>query len=221
MAPPWRCLIWPQKTGGKLKEESIHRIDIDIVMSWSERNRTSATVTGLFCSQSGLQPKVRWQVGKKTFEEPAKKVLLAAGVWTQHFLEAVPALAAAVGKIQAKEGVSFRVQGKIGQPFMKPWAPYKQIVCHQQRKDELWIGDGTAILDKNWNGATTVACRDRCMEALMFGGFPKATLMGLRPYCPHPKGQPCLFQRQGNVFVATGAGKSGTIAAGWVTRKLL
>lgn len=132
--------------------------------------------------------------------------------------------------IKSKQGISFRMKGKLSRPFINPWAPYKQVVAHQQTPDSIWIGDGSAILEANWDEDRTQSCLVRCNKALgkklvVYRENPPDPLehrMGLRAYCDHSKSDPCLFQQLGsNVFLVTGAGKSGTISAGWSARKIL
>lgn len=152
-----------------------------------------------------------------TTETRCRLLVIAAGVWCNELL-----LPQDQFKIDSKQGVSFRLQGKIKQAFINPWAPYKQIVAHQQSENEIWIGDGSAILSTNWTEERTAQCRERCLNQAP-GCKVKRTIMGYRPYCRAANvGDPCYLKKiRPRVWVATGAGKSGTIAAGWVARQIL
>ena len=118
-------------------------------------------------------------------------------------------------------GVSFSFTGTV-EPFIKLWAPYKQIVAHQQSKDRIWVGDGTAILSKNWTKEREIQCRKRCAKPLGVGNKLKKITTGLRPYVKKTDGQPCLLKRPyPQVWIATGASKLGTLAAGWAARRII
>lgn len=153
--------------------------------------------------------------------EECKLLVLATGAWADQLTGV---------DCTSKQGVSFRLPGRLPKPFIAPWAPYKQVVVHQQTSNTIWAGDGSAIIPSNWNDKRTENCLQRCQTALgrrlvnyrSNAPAPIETRVGLRAYCEHPKNEPCLFKQLAtNVFVATGAGKSGTISAGWVTRKIL
>lgn len=196
--------VFPSET-----EEGIHRVDTDEVMSYP---KTAAVVTSV--RQLNNYPIVTYKEGAVVKEERCRILLVAAGVWCESLL------GTSLG-MKRKQGVSFRLRGVIDKPFIQPWAPYKQIVAHQQGAGEIWIGDGTAVLDKNWTEGRTEACKERCLSALPGKGL-LSTRTGLRPYCPHNQAEPCLYLRLGpRAFLATGAGKRGTIAAGWVAGRLL
>lgn len=150
--------------------------------------------------------------------ERARLLVVAAGVWCEELLGEEFGLP----PIQRKRGVSFRFGGQLEHPFIKPWAPYKQVVAHQQGDDEIWVGDGSAILEQNWTDKRTRQCLGRCRSAISAGrAEPLRTLTGLRPYCKTGN-DPCLLKRIGKrTWVVTGAGKSGTIGAGWAARRIV
>jgi glycine/D-amino acid oxidase-like deaminating enzyme len=197
---------------------TVYRVDTDKVVSWP---KTIGKVTAIKCLHN--YPIVEYTVGQTICESRARLLVIAAGVWCA---ELVPELK---GLITPKRGVSFRVAGVLKSPFIKPWAPYKQVVAHQQGEREIWVGDGTAVLDGNWDADRTAACRVRCLDGLRGFVTDKAEgtnilkeLNGLRPYTPAEGKEPCLLKRLGpRAWVATGAGKLGTIAAGWVARRIL
>ena len=149
----------------------------------------------------------------------AELLVVAAGVWTQYLIPSV----FQDNKIQSKQGVSFRMKHNLESEFIQPWAPYKQIVAHQQGENEIWVGDGSAIIEPNWTDERTQACLSRCKKAV--GGEPELirTIIGLRPYCKHVnKNDPCLLTKASRrVWVVTGAGKSGTIGAGWAASRII
>lgn len=189
------------------KNTVVYRVNTDEVLKYPFTQGKVTSVSPL----RGF-PSVKSTVG----DEQGRMLLVAAGVWCHELLPAY--------KTTPKQGVSFRVRGTVHQPFIDTWAPYKQIVAHQQAENEMWIGDGSTILQRNWTDQHTTNSRDRCLKALE-GPRPTditRTIHGLRPYTQHNPDEPCLFEQIGpNAYVATGAGKSGTISAGFVARRLL
>ncbi len=189
--------------------EIVFRVDTDVVVRFTENLATRCTATAVK-NLEGF-PEVTLSDGRT---ERTRLLLLATGAWAADLLPDV--------KVVRKQGVSFRIKGAVAEPFIKPWAPYKQVVVHQQSPDELWAGDGTAVYPENWKDERTKKCRHRCLVAIG-GGEVVRTDIGYRPYA---KGQfltdPCLLQRLGpRAWLATGAGKSGTIAAGWAAVRIL
>lgn len=168
------------------------------------------------------EPVVTVLRGEQLSKYRCKLLILATGVWANTFDFGV--------ECASKQGVSFRMPGKLSKPFIFPWAPYKQVVAHQQTENSIWIGDGSAILSKNWTDKRTAECLARCQSTLgkklvTYRSNPPAPLetrKGLRAYCEHPKNEPCLFKLvTDKLIIATGAGKSGTIAAGFCARRIL
>lgn len=183
---------------------TVYRVDTDQVRRFP---RTQATVSGFAHLQNF--PVVYWG----DTEERCRLLVVATGVWAAELLKGID--------VTAKQGVSFRLKGVLKEPFIKPWAPYKQIVAHQQGEVEIWIGDGAAILPKNWTAERTQQCRDRCQSSLPTLLPVLREIHGYRPYCSSGT-DPCLLRQLGpRAWLATGAGKLGTIAAGWVARKML
>ena len=197
--------VWPT-----FIRATVYRVDTDIVVATP---RTIATVTRFH--NLDTSPIVVYKMHSKIgeiVEEPCRYLVVATGSWIE---ELVPEI-----KAKSKRGVSFRFSGHLKEPFINPWAPYQQIVAHQQGPSEIWIGDGSALLEKSWTDDRTKQCLTRCSKQLK-GCSHLRTLTGLRPYCESGN-DPCLFRRLGpRAFAATGAGKSGTISAGWVVRKIL
>lgn len=182
----------------------VYRVDTEAVLATESE---TAKVTAMVAD--GPVPSVVF-CGKV---HTCRLLVIATGAWAA---ELVPGT-----EVTAKQGVSFRFCGTLAKPFIKPWSPYKQVVAHQQTADQVWVGDGSAILPKNWDETRTQACFKRCSAALP-GMRGVSRTIGLRPYCKAENGDPCLLQRLGpRAWLATGAGKSGTIAAGWAARRIV
>lgn len=184
------------------KTEIIHRVDSDVVVRYPSSEETVTEISNLH-----NYPRVTSTADSYL----GRRLLVATGVWAQQLVPSI--------KATSKQGVSFRLRGRVS-PFLEQWAPYKQIVAHQQSDNEVWIGDGTAVYPENWANRTS-ECLSRCVNAA--GGLPLiSSTLGTRPYCKGvPEGAPCLFRELGpRAWIATGAGKKGTIAAGWVAKRL-
>lgn len=205
-----RFIIQEPLLGVGLKRVTIYRVDTDKFRADVAPYLTPGTVTSV-------------RPGRVTFtdldgdvvEAEAPLIVVAAGSWTDRL---VP-----VKGLEAKKGVSFRLGAEVPEGIVRPWAPYKQVVVHQQSPGEVWAGDGSALLAKNWTAARTVECLARCRRVVGEDAPTLETRTGLRPYCPTVgKTDPCLLRETApGVWAATGAGKSGTIAAGWVAVRLL
>lgn len=195
--------VWPG-----LLNTTVYRVDTDEVIKTKHTHGTVQSIDNL-----DNYPIVNF-TGKNasTHSVRCRLLVVAAGVWCNELLPV---------SIKPKQGVSFRFKGQLDQPFIKPWAPYKQVVAHQQDVSEIWVGDGTAILQKNWTTGRSVACRKRCAKSLSTTEDPLRAITGLRPYCESGS-DPCLLkQMHKRVWLATGAGKSGTIGAGWAARRII
>lgn len=147
----------------------------------------------------------------------ARTVVVAGGVWTNHVLHSsglpeIPGL-------QGKMGLAcVWAHHRIDEPFIRPWAPYKQLVAFNCGSLGLWVGDGTAIKPDNWTQARENQSIRRCTQAVGLEQEPHI-MRGIRPYVPGAK--PCyLEQVVPGVWVATGGAKNGTIAAGWCAHRL-
>lgn len=209
---------WPIKEesfwfrNGK-RSETMFRVDIDALMSQATAMRLEIAGIKLH-DASSVQP--RLTITNRASPDNAascKLLIIAAGVWTKEILgDLFP------WKLQGKSGVSFRFNGTT-KSFIETWAPYKQVVAHQQSPGEIWVGDGSAVLEANWTAERTQACFERCAAAINNHNHRK-TLYGIRPYC-RAKG-PCLLERIGpSCWVATGAGKLGTIASAWAAKEII
>lgn len=139
------------------------------------------------------------------------RVVVATGVWTE---ELAPIFK---GLVTGQAGVAFLAPNQtVDEPFIKVWAPYKQIVAFN-RGDGAWVGDGSSIKAANWTDEHETTSYYRCKDA--FGCTDNVRpLFGIRPYV---KGRPYLLDEPyPGYWVATGGAKNGTVAAGWVAHDL-
>lgn len=149
----------------------------------------------------------------------AKMIVVAAGVWCGELMK--------VDGLSGKMGASFTMGGRMKQGIIKPWAPYKQVVAFQQPdSEEIWMGDGSAIKPENWDYDRAMKCLERCGNAVngkvegLDPEDPGSRLEGIRPFVKGAK--PCLLEhRAPGLWLCTGGGKNGTIAAGWAASKLM
>lgn len=187
------------------RSELMWRVDTDLVLASPFSQGKVASIRML-----DNYPIVHWSKG----EDRCRLLVVATGAWAGELVEGL--------KVTPKQGVSFRVEGVLQQRIIHQWAPYKQVVSHQQTKTHYWVGDGSAILHRNWTPGRTDACWKRCFEAVGMGVNPLSR-HGFRPYCPPINAdEPCYLTKIGpRAWVATGAGKSGTIAAGWSARRII
>jgi glycine/D-amino acid oxidase-like deaminating enzyme len=202
--------VYPAKT-----KETIWRVDTDEVLEFTEKARNRYEVVSVNGTK-GKEPSV--VIRRDGLEQMyCKWLVIAAGWWTSKLIN--------MPTMNAVKGVSFRYAGDVPFPFIQQWAPYKQIVAHQQSKHEIWVGDGSSILSKNWTTERSGQCMRRCRDALPEKGVgqkPMQIREGIRPYCDHKKGEPCYFKQLGpRTFVVTGSAKNGTIASGWAAKRIL
>lgn len=156
--------------------------------------------------------------GGTTTELIARRVVVAAGIWTNDVLQRVPQGSFLLPEIAAQTGVSFLwKKAQIQQPFIRPWAPYKQIVAFNRAPDEVWAGDGTSILRKNWSDKRVMQSGARVNLAVPLPDkrmLQHNYIVGHRPYVKGAK--PCYLEEPlPGLWVATGGAKNGTAAAGW------
>ena len=193
---------------------TVFRVDTDLVVSWPGKIR--ANVTSI--KNVRQYPSVTYvQQSNLVTTEHTRLLIVAAGIWSADMLSAHGYHV----KLEAKQGVSFRVKHTLAEPFIKEWAPYKQIVAHQQGEQEVWIGDGTTILQKNWRDQRDDECLDRCLTALSLKQAPYRKLHGFRPTISEKSGICLMDNPFPRVWVVTGASKRGTIAAGCAAFKFL
>jgi glycine/D-amino acid oxidase-like deaminating enzyme len=146
-------------------------------------------------------------------ELTADLVVVAAGVWSSELLP-VPGL-------EGRQGVSFRIPGQMAsEPFIRPWAPYKQAVAFQEDKETVWAGDGSAILPKNWTDVREAQSMNRMAKQTGMQITQSHATVGIRPYVKGAK--PCLLEeRSPGLWIATGGAKNGLVAAGWCAHEIM
>lgn len=138
-------------------------------------------------------------------------VVVAAGYWTTQIpgmdIEGMP-------EITPKTGVSFNWQTQLETPFIRPWAPYKQLLAFNHTEHEVWVGDGSAILPKNWTEERQHKSLDRCATAVQLDPESAKFTVGIRPAMKKVK--PCfLWEPYDGFWIATGGAKSGMLGCGW------
>ncbi len=195
--------------------------------SFTSLTRVNATVDRIVENGGGS-----WMVSgvmgdKRCSAQHVNKVIVAAGVWCNdiliqargHHPEAIH-----VEGLQGRAGSAFlwdKEQCVWEQPFIAPWAPFKQIVAFD-RGDGFWTGDGQSILPKNWTPEHSRKSLERCrgqLNLIRHVERQPVELHGIRPYVPNAK--PCyLAEHAPNVWVCTGGAKNGTIAAAWAALEL-
>jgi glycine/D-amino acid oxidase-like deaminating enzyme len=155
----------------------------------------------------------------------ADKVIVAAGYWSQALVPDVP-----LG-LTGKSGSAVLFEGRSPHAFIKPWAPYKQIVGFD-RGDGYWIGDGSAILAKNYDTRRQEESVQRCLNTVRqhpltgepgiedkLSSLTYKVLTGIRPYTDK---QPCWCDEvKPGLWVAVGARKNGTLLGAWCAQKIV
>jgi glycine/D-amino acid oxidase-like deaminating enzyme len=154
------------------------------------------------------------------FIEAARGVIVATGAWIDELL---PTYA---GRLTPKGGWAFTWFGQIDEPFMKVWAPYRQIIGFNRGPQEIWCGDGTALIKKSFHECGTMhKSMKRCIEALGQYADPNygpKILAGYRPYLNGGPKVPALMEKvKPGLYVASGGGKNGTLGAAWSALRLL
>lgn len=201
-----------------LVKTEIWRINMDRVRTAPS---TKFKVTEIKRGEAGEDSIVLGEGAEGPEEHRCGILILAAGYWCMELLpEIFPP-----GSLTAKKGVSFRFKGKIDRPFVKMWAPYKQVTVHNtDYMDEkvIWAGDGTGLKLENWREGIEAECLVRIRKEFPDGEamIPFAETPGLRPF-HKDKDRPCFVKEAyPRVWVATGAGKFGGISAAWAARKI-
>lgn len=154
-------------------------------------------------------------VESRGFRRDTRFVIVAAGVWTGKLLP-VPGLEAMMG------ASCLFPRRRLEHPFIRPWAPYKQLVGFNMH-GHVWVGDGSAIKEKNWTVERQQQTVSRCISAVGLKGARLEISVGARPYVPkqHLEGNPCYLKEvRPGVWAATGGAKNGTLAAGWAAHTL-
>jgi len=147
------------------------------------------------------------RTGTRPWSLVADRVVLATGSWANELLPKELQL-----KLETKVGCSFTWRSPVGRNFIKPWAPFKQVVAYNIPGQECcWAGDGTAILERNWSQDNIEVCAERVSGELNKKRQLGTITIGRRPVV---KGSKWYCEEVSkNLWVATGGGKIGTTAA--------
>lgn len=134
-------------------------------------------------------------------------VLVAAGLGCAGLIRDMPAM-------RGLWGASLAFAGQIAAPRIHVYAPYRQAVAFNIDKSTVWMGDGTALIEKTWIKEGPERVDQTILRARkLFGlkGTPRATI-GARPYVEgHKAGYFAkVFPR---TWVSTGGAKNGTVLA--------
>jgi glycine/D-amino acid oxidase-like deaminating enzyme len=156
-----------------------------------------------------VQPEVKQIVLADGEVLGAPTIVVAAGHWANQIIGMPP-----MPEIIPKTGVSFRWQGQLEQPFIRPWAPYKQILAFNHSEREIWVGDGSAIIPKNWTEERQQKSLNRCAGAVKLDPDKAGFVVGIRPAMKKVK--PCYLEEPFDGFwLANGGAKSGMLGAGY------
>lgn len=140
-------------------------------------------------------------------------VIVAAGYWTFQILNTFQTYLIKETMV-GQAGCAHLYTGQLEQPFIKVWAPYKQLVGFNRDDQNVWVGDGAAIKHENWNSTHRVNNLKRCDEAAPAHMKRSKSMFGIRPYVKDAK--PCYIKEVApRLWAVTGGAKNGTIAAGW------
>lgn len=201
--------------GRRLLTQTAERVRADAVLRDAQHATTTAEVVRVEPSTHGGA-----LVTLRDATEPplwAPLVVVAAGIWTSALLP-TGMTPEQVGKV----GVSWRGPGQLEVNRIEPWAPYKQLVAFNETSTSVWAGDGSAILAANWTATRQEASRVRVAARLV----PEvaqglAPCVGVRPVAKLAAGCPCVCEeRSPGLWVVTGGGKNGTVAAGWAAARI-
>lgn len=203
---------WYNKGEWKEKQTTIYRLDMDDVLV---QNYIHSKLMKVEQIPGGSRITIKDNYGTQKVQ--CKLLVIAIGVWALDFFPRE------LKGMKRKRGISFRYKHRLGHSFVDAWAPYKQIVTHQQTPETIWIGDGTSVNAATWTQERSIACRHRCEGAIEGPRELIETRYGNRAYCPQKeKGQ--LFHHLEpwkGCHVATGAEKSGCISAGLLASRLV
>lgn len=146
------------------------------------------------------------------------RVLVAAGVWSASLLGVLPPM-------RGLWGASLRIKAKLDLPRIHVYAPYRQAVAFQIGPKEVWMGDGTALVESTWKAEAherIIKTMERAQD--LFGlplspGLVKQNV-GARPYVVGHKAG--YYERvAANTWVSTGGAKNGTVLAAWQARRFV
>jgi len=143
------------------------------------------------------------------------KVLIAAGVWSGSL--------ATMPTIRGLWGASVRVRAQLAEPRISVYAPYRQAVAFNMTKKEVWMGDGTALIEQTWRKESAQRIETTLGRAVDLFGLPvagKKVFVGARPYVEGHKAG--FFEKvHPNTWVSTGGAKNGTVLAAWQAERFV
>jgi glycine/D-amino acid oxidase-like deaminating enzyme len=157
----------------------------------------------------------------KSVEIKCKILVIAAGVRTKKL---VPE-AFVKDDLIAKRGFSFHFAGQVQEPFVKFWAPYKQITVHNtvyHGEEIVWAGDGSALTLPSWYEGRIKEAYKRVTDEMEPGHEYIRTLRGLRSFVRNKKYKPCFLKEiDPHCWIATGSGKFGLISGGYSAKEII
>jgi glycine/D-amino acid oxidase-like deaminating enzyme len=140
-------------------------------------------------------------------------VLVAAGAYSRELVK--------MPEVRGLVGASLHLPGRI-RPQLKLYAPYRQAIAFNIGSNQVWVGDGCAILEKNWRPKlrTDLLCQ-RAWEYFKLKSAGNFQLRaGARPYVEGYKAG--YFERVfPRTWVVTGGAKNGTILAAYYAQKFV
>ncbi len=137
--------------------------------------------------------------------------IVAAGIWTGELIPSIKHL------LTGKKGMSFTYATQEPmENIIAPYAPYKQIVRTAHGPGKIWIGDGSAIIEKNWSQDTEGRIYSRIAPYAPKEATEVLIQRGIRPYIAGEG----LGQVSDHLWYATGGGKSGMALAAVYANKL-
>lgn len=223
-SPPAACLIrpsWTTTLGKGITEPALHTLEYLYGVNILPFKTAAGTVSVYWVDpRKLLKTKVvretvlevgdGWiRTAKGTYEG---KVLVAAGVWSGDLVECPP--------IRRLTGLSLMFPGEPKTNRISVWAPYRQAVSFPIAPGKTWFGDGTAILQKNFDQEQRTKDSIRRARGHRLKGAPAKVIVGMRPYIQGEKKG--WFKRlHPNTWVCTGGAKNGTVMAAYYAGKFV
>lgn len=133
-------------------------------------------------------------------------VIVAAGIWSQELLRDYAKL-----DISALCGSAVLTKGRVEDPTIHVYAPYRQAVWFNRGANTKWFGDGTALIQKSFTADAVQRTMSRATDLAKFSGDCNI-VSGMRPYTKGEKNGVFRVLARG-LAVSTGGAKNGTILA--------
>jgi hypothetical protein len=158
--------------------------------------------------------------GEVTFVDRTKlrgTVLVAAGMGCAELLPGMP-------KMRGLWGASLWSLGEqIDAARLDVYAPYRQAVAFNIDRKRVWMGDGTALIQRTWDATAPeriATTKDRAQDYMGLKLAKTVVVSGARPYViDHKAGY--FAQVHPKTWVSTGGAKNGTILAAWQALRFL